>query len=61
MHKHAHTRGGSRGMLPQNFFLFFIIRCFEISSEAMFVLKFMFGLDAARIPGHTRQFEGGGY
>ena len=26
-------------------------RCSEIASEAIFVLKFIFGLDAARIPG----------
>ena len=30
---------------------FFKIRCSEIASEAIFVLKFIFGLDAARIPG----------
>ena len=29
----------------------FKIRCSEIASEAIFVLKFIFGLDAARIPG----------
>ena len=27
------------------------IRCSEIASEAILVLKFIFGLDAARIPG----------
>ena len=35
-------------MLPQKFFK---IRCSEIASEAIFVLKFIFGLDAARILG----------
>ena len=29
--------------------IFFKIRCSEIASEAIFVLKFIFGLDAARI------------
>ena len=32
-------------MLPRK------IRCSEIISDAIFVLKFIFGLDAARIPG----------
>ena len=41
----THELGGSGGMLPQK------IRCSEIASEAIFVLKFIFGLDAARIPG----------
>ena len=41
-----HTLGGSWGMLPQKFFK---IRCSEIASKAIFVLKFIFGLDAARI------------
>ena len=31
--------------------IFFKIRCSEIASEVIFVLKFIFGLDAARIPG----------
>ena len=31
--------------------MIFKIRCSEIASEATFVLKFIFGLDAARIPG----------
>ena len=30
---------------------FFKIRYSEITSEAIFVLKYIFGLDAARIPG----------
>ena len=37
-----HILGGSGGMLPRK------IRCSEIVSEAIFVLKFIFGLDAAR-------------
>ena len=46
--------GGSGGMLSQKIFKF---RCSEIASEAIFVLKFIFlfffvfGCDAARIPG----------
>ena len=42
-----HTLGWSGDMLPQK--IFFKIRCSEIVSEAIFVLKFIFGLDAARI------------
>ena len=41
-----HMLGGSGSMLPQKKF-----RCSEIASAAIFVLKFIFGLDAARIPG----------
>ena len=41
----THTLGGSGGMPPQK------IRCSEIASEVIFVLKFIFGLDATRIPG----------
>ena len=44
----THVLGASRGMLPQKIFK---IRCSEIASEAIFVLKFIFGLNAARIPG----------
>ena len=40
-----HALGESGGMLPQK------IRCSEIASEAIFVLKFIFGLNAAGIPG----------
>ena len=40
---------GVWGMLPPKFF--YQIRCSEIAFEAVFVLKFIFGLDAARIPG----------
>ena len=36
-------------MLPQK--IFFKSRCSEIASEAIFVLKFIFGFDAARILG----------
>ena len=36
-------------MLPQK--MFFKIRCSEIASEAIFVLKFIFVLDATRILG----------
>ena len=35
-------------MLPRKSFK---IRCSEIASEAIFILKFIFGLDATRIPG----------
>ena len=35
-------------MLPQKIFK---IRCSEIASEAIFALKFIFGLNAARISG----------
>ena len=45
----THALGRCGGMLPQK--IFFKIRCSEIASEAIFVLKFIFGLDAARIPG----------
>ena len=41
----THTLGGCGGMAPQK------IRCSEIASEAIFILKFIFGLDATRIPG----------
>ena len=41
----THALGGPGGMVPQK------ILCSEIASEAIFVLKFIFGLDAARIPG----------
>ena len=44
----VHALGGCGGMLPQKNFK---IRCSEIASEAIFVLKFIFELDAARIPG----------
>ena len=37
----THALRGSGGMLP----------CSEIAFEAIFVLKFIFGLDATRIPG----------
>ena len=37
-------------MVPRKIFK---IRCSEIASEAIFVLKFIFGLDAARIPGRV--------
>ena len=43
----THAVGGSGGMLPQKNFK---IRCSEIASGAIFVLKFIFGLDATRIP-----------
>ena len=43
----THALGGSGGMVPQKIFK---TRCSEIASEAIFVLKFMFVLDAARIP-----------
>ena len=42
----THMLGGSQGMLPP-----IKISCSEIASEAVFVLKFIFGLNAARIPG----------
>ena len=41
--------GGSGACSPPQ--IFFQIRCSEIAFEAVFVLKFIFGLDAARIPG----------
>ena len=44
----THALGESGGMLPQKSFK---IRCSEIASEAIFLLKFIFGLDAVRIPG----------
>ena len=40
-----HELRGSGDMLPRK------IWCSEIASEAIFVLKFIFGLNAARIPG----------
>ena len=43
----THTLGGLGHAPPEKFFK---IRCSEIASEAIFVLKFIFGLDAARIP-----------
>ena len=43
----THTLGGCGGMLPQKIFK---IRCCEIAFEAIFALKFIFGLDAAGIP-----------
>ena len=46
MHKHAHTRVVWGHAPPEKFFK---IRCSEIVSEAIYVLKFIFGLDAARI------------
>ena len=46
--KHAHVRGVWGHGPPEKFFK---IRCSEIASEAIFVLKFMFGLYAARILG----------
>ena len=46
--KHAHARGVWGHAPPE---IFFLIRCSEIASEAIFVLKFIFGLDAARILG----------
>ena len=49
----THERGGSGGMLPRKIFK---IRCSEIASEAIFVLKFIFGLDAARIPARPECF-----
>ena len=39
-----HALGGSGGMLPRKNF---IIRCSEIASEAILLLKFTLGLDAA--------------
>ena len=48
MRKHAHTRGVWGHALPEKFVK---IRCSKIASGAIFVLKFIFGLDAARIPG----------
>ena len=47
MRKYAHTRGVCS---PRKKFK---IRCSEIASEAIFVLKFIFGLNAARIPGRV--------
>ena len=44
----THELGRSGGMLPRKIYK---IRCSEIASEAIFVLKFIFGLDATRIPG----------
>ena len=45
MHKHAHARGVWGHAPPEK------IMCSEITSEVIFVLKFIFGLNAARIPG----------
>ena len=42
-----HALGGLEACSPRKIFK---IRCSEIASEAIFVLKFIFGLDAARIP-----------
>ena len=50
MRKHARTRGDLRACTPQKIFK---IRCCEIASEAIFVLKFIFGLDATGIPGRV--------
>ena len=47
MGKYARTRGVWGHAPPEKFFK---IRCSEIASEAIFVLKSIFGLDAARIP-----------
>ena len=41
----THTLGGFGACSPRK------SRCSEIASEAIFVLKFIFGLDAARILG----------
>ena len=46
-----HALGGCGGMLPQKNVKMFKIRCCEIASDAIFVLKFIFGLDAAGILG----------
>ena len=46
--KHAHARGVWGHAHPEIFFKFW---CSEIAFEAIFVLKFIFGLDAARILG----------
>ena len=43
-----HALGGLEACSSKKFFE---IRCSEIASEAIFVLKFIFGLDAARILG----------
>ena len=43
-----HALGGLGACSPRNIFK---IRCSEIASEAIFVLKFIFVLNAARIPG----------
>ena len=43
--------GGGGGLGACSPRTFFTIRCSEIASEAIFVLKFIFGLDAARILG----------
>ena len=48
MRKHVHTRGVWGHAPPENFLK---IWCSEIASEVIFVLKFIFGLDAARILG----------
>ena len=48
MHKHAHAWGVWGHAPPEKIFK---IRCSGIASEAIFVLKFIFGLDAARILG----------
>ena len=46
--KHAHASEIWGHAPPENFFK---IRCSEIASEAIFVLKFIIGVDAARILG----------
>ena len=48
MRKHTHARGVWGHAPPKKFLK---IRCSEIASEAISVLKFIFGLDAARILG----------
>ena len=48
MRKHRHIRGVWGHAPPENFLKNW---CSEIASEAIFVLKFIFGLDAARILG----------
>ena len=48
MHKHAHARGVWGHAPPEKMFK---IMCSEITSEVIFVLKVIFGLNAARILG----------
>jgi len=48
MRKHVHARGVWGHAPPENFLK---IWCSEIASEAIFVLKFILGLDAARVLG----------
>ena len=50
MRKHTHTREVWGHAPPEKKIK---IKCSEITSEAIFVLKFIFRLDAARIPGLT--------